>query len=109
MRERDRERESNLRREAETNFSNLLTDVVKSEIMSWKEAKKLLRKDSKWDTIAEVLSRGERETLFESYTAGLSKKAKEAFLKMIGSNESVSFFSALCGIKRIVIVLVIIS
>lgn len=93
MRERDRERESHLRREAEANFNALLTDAIKSEILSWKEAKKLLRKDSRWDAIADVLSRSERETLFDSYTAGLSKKAKEAFLKMISSNESVGCFN----------------
>ncbi|KAL5962797.1 Transcription elongation regulator 1 [Taenia solium] len=101
MRERDRERESHLRREAEVNFNALLTDTIKSEILSWKEAKKLLRKDSRWDAIAEVLSRSERETLFDSYTAGLSKKARDAFLKMISSNESVTYWTSWKDVKEI--------
>ncbi len=90
MRERDRERKSHQKREAETNFNTLLADVVKSEIMGWKEAKKVLRKDSRWDGISDVLSRSEREALFDTYTAGLSKKAREAFLKLLNGNDSVS-------------------
>ncbi|KAH9286076.1 Transcription elongation regulator 1 [Echinococcus granulosus] len=101
MRERDRERESHLRREAEANFNALLTDAIKSEILSWKEAKKLLRKDSRWDGIADVLSRSERESLFDSYTAGLSKKAKEAFLKIINSNESITYWTPWKDVKEI--------
>lgn len=91
MRERDRERESHLRREAESNFNTLLTDVIKSEIMPWKEAKRLLRKNSRWDAIADVLTRSERENLFDAYVSGLNRKAKEVFLKMLEGNDSVSY------------------
>ncbi|VDM30652.1 unnamed protein product [Hydatigera taeniaeformis] len=101
MRERDRERESHLRREAEANFNALLADAIKSEILSWKEAKKLLRKDSRWDSVADVLTRSERETLFDTYTAGLSKKAKEAFLKMISNNESITYWTPWKDVKEI--------
>lgn len=93
MREKDREREAHLRKEAEANFNTLLTDVIKSEIMPWKDAKKLLRKNSRWDAIADVLSRSDREKLFDTYISGLNKKTKEAFLKMLEANESVSCHS----------------
>ncbi|VDO03304.1 unnamed protein product [Rodentolepis nana] len=101
MREKDREREAHLRKEAEANFNALLTDVIKSEIMPWKDAKKLLRKNSRWDAIADVLSRNDREKLFDTYVSGLNKKTKEAFLKMLEGNESITYWTSWRDLKDI--------
>ncbi|VDL19976.1 unnamed protein product [Hymenolepis diminuta] len=99
MREKDREREAHLRKEAEANFNTLLTDVIKSEILPWKDAKKLLRKNSRWDAIADVLSRSDREKLFDTYVSGLNKKTKEAFLKMLEANESITYWMSWKDVK----------
>ena len=47
LRERDKEREQHQHMEAVNGFSALLTDLIRAPDYSWKEAKKILKKDSR--------------------------------------------------------------
>ena len=67
LRERDKEREQHLHQEAINGFNALLTDLIRAPDYSWKEAKKLLKKDSRWDMIEGNLEKSERERLFDDH------------------------------------------
>merc|ERR1712176_1279565 len=67
LRERDKEREQHLHQEAINGFNALLTDLIRTPDHSWKEAKKLLKKDSRWDMIEGNLEKSERERLFDDH------------------------------------------
>merc|ERR1719327_2255941 len=67
LRERDKEREQHLHLEAINGFNALLTDLIRTPDYSWKEAKKMLKKDSRWDMIEGNLEKSERERLFDDH------------------------------------------
>ena len=67
MRERDKELEQHLHLEAINGFNALLTDLIRTPDYSWKEAKKLLKKDSRWDMIEGNLEKSERKRLFDDH------------------------------------------
>ncbi|CAM1317070.1 TCERG1 (predicted), partial [Pycnogonum litorale] len=71
LRERDKEREHHKHGEAVQHFNALLTDLVRQSDLSWKEAKRLLRKDHRWELI-DSLDRDEREKLFEEHIQNLT-------------------------------------
>lgn len=60
LRDRDKEREHHKRDEAIGHFNALLTDLVRNPDLTWKEVKRQLRKDSRWELI-ESLDRDDRE------------------------------------------------
>merc|ERR1711963_462978 len=51
LRDRDKERESHLHTEAVNAFSALLADLIRAPDFSWKEAKKILKKDSRYEAL----------------------------------------------------------
>lgn len=87
LRERDKEREHQLRTEEENNFRAMLTDLIRDPTLTWKEAKKILRKDNRWETVGEVVSRSEKEEMFKEYVSSVSKKPREAFNKLLNESE----------------------
>lgn len=77
MREREKERDQQLHNEQETNFRTMLLDLVRDPNMTWKEAKKVLRKDSRWDYVGDVLPRSERDEIFKEHMTTLVKKMRD--------------------------------
>ena len=67
LRERDKEREQHLHQEAINGFNALLTDLIRTPDYSWKEAKKMMKKDSRWDLVEGNLEKSERERLFDDH------------------------------------------
>ncbi|KAG5451190.1 transcription elongation regulator, partial [Clonorchis sinensis] len=78
LREREKEREQQLHAEQEENFRTLLSEFVRDPGMTWKEAKKVLRKDSRWELVSDVLQRSERDEMFKEHLSNLSKKSRES-------------------------------
>lgn len=60
LRDRDKERELHKREEAVGHFNALLIDLVRNADLTWKEVKRQLRKDHRWELV-EYLDRDERE------------------------------------------------
>lgn len=56
----------------------VLIDVVKLSETSWKEARKALKKDSRWGS-TEELSRDEMEVLYVEHMQNIEKKKKLRF------------------------------
>ena len=55
---------------------------------SWRDVRKQLRKDSRWDQ-AESLDREEKEKLFDEHMDELGKKNKEMFCKLLEETSGV--------------------
>merc|ERR1712096_468524 len=66
LRERDKEREQHQHMEAVNGFAALLTDLIRAPDFTWKEAKKILKKDSRWEAVTN-LDKSERERLFDEH------------------------------------------
>ncbi|KAA3677206.1 transcription elongation regulator 1 [Paragonimus westermani] len=86
LKERDKEREQQLHSEQEQNFRTLLTELVRDPNITWKETKKILRKDARWELISDVLQRSERDDIFKEHLSALSKKSRD--VKLVTDNDA---------------------
>lgn len=85
LRDRDKERDFYRHEEARNEFEALLTDLVRSNVgeLSWKEVKKLLKEDERWDSCVAVLTREEMEELFTMHCESIGKKKKQRFRELL--------------------------
>jgi len=82
MRERDKEHERHKHAECVEHCKALLTDLIRSADTSWRDAKKTLKRDHRWDSVAS-LNREEREVLFNEHIKKLEKKKKQSYYEML--------------------------
>lgn len=101
LRERDKEREHHKRDEAMRHFSALLADLVRNADLAWKEAKKLLRKDHRWELV-EQLDRDVRERLFNDHIDQLTKKKRDKFREMLDEIPKLSLVAAFKDVKKLI-------
>lgn len=101
MRDIDKEREIHKREEAARHFSALLADLVKSSEFSWKEAKKVLKKDSRYEFV-EILGREEREQLFNEHIDQLTKKKRDKFREMLDELPNINLTTIWKDIKKLI-------
>jgi transcription elongation regulator 1 len=101
MRERDKERDQHKKDEAVQLFKALLVDNIKTVDLSWHDAKKTLRKESRYEQ-ADSLDREEKQKLFEEHVESLKKKNKEMFHKLLDETSEVTLTSHWKEIKKII-------
>lgn len=101
MRDIDREREYHKRDEAMRHFNALLADLVRNSDSSWKEAKKALKKDHRYDLV-EALNRDEKERLFEEHIKQLTKKKRDKFREMLDELPQIQLTSSWKEIKKLI-------
>jgi transcription elongation regulator 1 len=77
------------------NFKALLTDMVRTADAEWKETKKTLRKDPRWD---QDIDRDIKERLFEEHLDLLYKKRQMAFHALL--NEHCTLTSTWKEVKK---------
>lgn len=82
LRNLHKEREHHKRDEAIRHFNALLADLVRNPDLTWKEVKKILRKDSRWESV-EQLDRENRERIFNDHILQLGKKKRDKFREML--------------------------
>lgn len=99
FRERDKEREHHKHAEAVEHFTAFLTDLVRNADVSWRDAKKLLKKDHRWE-MASSLDRDEREKLFNDHIDNLFRKKKEKFRELLEETKDVTLTSSWRDIRR---------
>lgn len=51
LRERDKEQQQHMHSETIQNFTTLLIDLIRMPNTNWREAKKSLKKDHRWDMV----------------------------------------------------------
>ncbi|GAB6025446.1 hypothetical protein CHUAL_011191 [Chamberlinius hualienensis] len=100
LRERDKEREQHKRDEAVQHFNALLADLVR-QADSWRDAKRILRKDHRWE-LADLLDRDEKEKLFDEHVEQLVKKKREKFRELLDETESLTLTSSWKEIKKLI-------
>lgn len=101
MRDRDKEREQHKRDEAIQHFNALLADLVRSAELGWREVKRILRKDQRWD-LADTLSRDEKEKLFSDHIETIVRKKREKFRELLDETQEVSLTSTWKEIKKVI-------
>lgn len=97
LRDRDKERQHHKHDEAIRNFGALLADLVRNPDLTWKEAKKLLKKDHRYDS---DLDREERERLFNDHINLLTKKKRDKFRELLEEITTLELTSPWKDIKR---------
>jgi len=90
LKERSKEHERHKQSEHEQIFKALLTDLIKNTEISWHDARKQLRKDSRYES-ANLLDKGAKEKLFDEHIANLERKRKDLFFQLINEHESITF------------------
>lgn len=101
LRDRDKEREHHKRDESIRHFTALLADLVRNADLSWKEVKKLLKKDHRYE-LCENLDREDRERLFNDHIGVLTKKKRDKFREMLEEIPSLELTSSWKEIKKLV-------
>lgn len=101
MRDRDKEREQHKRDEAIQHFNALLADLVRNAELSWKEVKKILKKDHRWD-MENTLSRDDKEKLFNEHIEHLLRKKREKFRELLDETPEVTLVSSWKEIKKLI-------
>ncbi|XP_056630036.1 transcription elongation regulator 1 [Diorhabda sublineata] len=101
MRDRDKEREQHKRDEAIQHFNALLADLVRNSDLSWREVKRILRKDHRWD-LADTLSREDKEKLFNDHVEQLVKRKRQNFRELLDETTEVTLVSSWKEIKKII-------
>merc|ERR1712037_713953 len=105
LRDRDKERESHLHTEAVNAFSALLADLIRAPDFSWTEAKKILKKDSRYEALTggeAALDKSERERLFDTHIDELIAKKKTAFRSLLEEQKEVALDAAFKDIKKLI-------
>jgi len=105
LRDRDKERESHLHTEAVNAFNALLADLIRAPDFSWKEAKKILKKDARWEALTgpeSTLDKSERERLFDSHVDELVAKKKNAFRTLLDEQKELPLDAAFKDIKKLI-------
>ncbi|XP_041371055.1 transcription elongation regulator 1-like [Gigantopelta aegis] len=101
LRERDKEREQHKKDEAVQHFKALLSDLVRNCESSWRDTRKQLRKDHRWD-LADQIDREEKEKLFEEHIDILAKKTKEMYHKLLDETTQISLSSSWKEVKKLI-------
>ncbi|KAH8313835.1 hypothetical protein KR067_012422, partial [Drosophila pandora] len=101
LRDRDKEREHHMREECIGHFTALLTDLVRTPDFTWKEVKRQLRKDHRWELI-ETLDRDDRERKFNEHIDNLMKKKRERFREMLDDVNTLQLTSTWKEIKKLI-------
>lgn len=99
FRERDKERQHHKRDEAVRHFTALVNDLVRNSELSWKEVKKQLKKDHRWELV-ENLDREEKERLFNDHIGSLAKKKRDKFREMLDEITNLDLTSSWKNVKK---------
>jgi transcription elongation regulator 1 len=99
--ERDAEREKLKHDEAVECFKAMLVDLVKQTDGDWKETKKQLKRDSRYD-FCKSLDKDEKEKLFDEHVQILRSKRKDQFYQLLDETQGVSLSSSWKEVKKLV-------
>lgn len=101
MIEREKGRDQLKKTEVLDVFQAMLIDLVRNPDYSWHDAKKIMKKDSRWDLI-EDLPRDIRQELFTDYRNKLHTKRKDKFHELLHETKEIKLDSEWKDIRRII-------
>lgn len=98
--EREKERDKHKHKEAVETFTALLMDLIRSPDVSWRDAKKTLKKDKRMSLVENSLDRDVREKLFGEHIDRLNQKKKEKFREMLSEVKDLSLTTGWRDVRR---------
>ncbi|EAT36150.1 AAEL011733-PA [Aedes aegypti] len=101
LRDRDKGRQQHQRDEAIRHFNALLADLVRNADLTWKEVKKQLKKDHRWELV-ELLDREDREGLFNQHINNLAMRKRDKFREMLDEITSLELTSQWKEVKKMI-------
>lgn len=78
-----------------------MADLVRNADLGWREVKRLLRKDHRWDLV-DSLQREEKEKLFNEHIESLLRKKRDKFRELLDETPEVNLTSSWKEIKKII-------
>jgi len=66
---------------------------VRNVDTSWRDTRKLLKKDARWD-LCDLIERDDKEKLYDEHIEVLTKRNKEMFHSLLDSCSEVAYYSA---------------
>ncbi|CAG0880231.1 unnamed protein product [Cyprideis torosa] len=88
LRDRDKERQAHKHDEAVQGFKALLSDLIRNADLSWKQAKKVMKKDKRYEDASDMLSKEQREMLFEEHLQTLTSKKRSKFHEILDEHKA---------------------
>ncbi len=98
--EREKERDQLKRDESNECFKALLSDLVKNLDSNWKETKKSLKADPRWD-FCKLLGKTDKEGLFNEHVKALKNKKKSQLFAILDETEGVTLSSTWKEVKKL--------
>ncbi|XP_071949292.1 transcription elongation regulator 1-like [Antedon mediterranea] len=99
LKELDRERDQYKKDEAIQHFKALLADLVRDADASWRETRKQLKKDHRYE-LARLLERDEKEKLFNEHVNSLLQRRRDKFRRLLDETSGVTLTSSWKEVKR---------
>nr|XP_006816425.1 PREDICTED: transcription elongation regulator 1-like [Saccoglossus kowalevskii] len=99
LKELDRERDQHKKDEATQHFKALLADLVRDSDAAWRDTRRQLRKDHRWD-FCRLLERSEKEKLFHEHIIALSKRKTEQFKLMLTESPHVTLTTSWKDVRK---------
>ena len=75
---------------------------MKTADLDWHEGKKLLKKDSRYSGVGELLEKEQKVKLFEEHIDGLKRKGREVFRRMLDETADLTLTSKWKEVKKVV-------
>ncbi|CAG9538498.1 unnamed protein product [Cercopithifilaria johnstoni] len=89
LKERSKEHEKHKYQEHEESFKALLIDLIKSADYTWHEARRILRKDSRYEN-CDLLEKDAKERLFDAHVQHLERKRREVFFQLLNETKDIT-------------------
>lgn len=99
--EREKHRNMIKKQELIDNFNILLIDLIRNPDLSYREAKKILKKDHRYEQF-ENLSRTEKEDLFDAQINNLIKKKRKMYIELLEETKQIKLNSSFREIRRLI-------
>ncbi|XP_033126510.1 transcription elongation regulator 1-like [Anneissia japonica] len=99
QKELDRERDQYKKDEAIQHFKALLADLVRDADSSWRETRRQLKKDHRYE-LARLLEREEKEKLFNEHVNSLLQRRRDKFRRLLDETSGITLTSSWKEVKR---------
>ena len=89
------------KKELVENFNILLIDLIRNPDMTYRDAKKILKKDHRYEMF-ESLGRTEKEDLFDEHINSLIRKKRKMFIELLEETKEVKLNSSWREVRRLI-------
>lgn len=99
--EREKHRDLFKKKELVENFNILLIDLIRNPDVTYRDAKKILKKDHRYEMF-ENLGRTEKEDLFDEHINSLIRKKRKMFIELLEETREIKLNSSWREVRRLI-------